>query len=82
MSKPQNKHDIKTDSENSKLNTYYRMLKVPENKGLKAYDEEKQYRLKHGKTVHLIDMKPRAIFRVMKMEIILFIFGLGFALGI
>jgi hypothetical protein len=79
MSKGQTKYDIKTDAENTGLSTYYKMLKIPENKGFKIYDEQKQYRLKHGKTVHLIDFRPRAIFREMKMEIILFIFGLGFA---
>lgn len=81
MSKPEIKSKQMMEKENDYMNQYSRFLKVPQNMGSKIYEEEIGNRIKYGRTQHKIDIRPHVFFGTMKFEIILLIFGFGFAIG-
>jgi hypothetical protein len=60
---------------------YHKFLKLPESKNKKYYQAMKEHRFKYGSTKHKIDLRPRVFFNVMKIEIILLLFGIGFAIS-
>jgi hypothetical protein len=61
---------------------YQKFLRLPESKNKKYYQAMKEHRFKFGTTKNKIDLRPRTFLSVMKVEIILLIFGVGFAISI
>jgi uncharacterized membrane protein len=60
---------------------YHKFLRLPESKNKKYYQAMKEHRFKFGTTKNKIDLRPRTFLSVMKVEIILLIFGIGFAIS-
>jgi hypothetical protein len=60
---------------------YHKFLKLPESRDRNYYKAMKEHRYRYGSTKHKIDLRPRVFFSVMKVEIILLIFGIGFAIS-
>ncbi len=58
-----------------------RFLKLPESKDRNYYKAMKEHRYRYGSTKHKIDLRPRTFIKTMKVEIILFLFGVGFAVS-
>lgn len=70
-----------SDYEAQSKEYYEKFMKLPDAKN-KTYSEAmKDARFKHGKKNFRIDMRPKVLWSNMKIEIILFIFGVGFALS-
>ena len=63
----------------SPKDNYLNFLKVPQPKTKNYYDEMKEHRIKYGYTKNRIDIRPRAFFSIMKIEVILLLFGVAFA---
>jgi hypothetical protein len=58
---------------------YLNFLKVPQPKTKNYYDEMKEHRIKYGYTKNRIDIRPRTFLSIMKIEVILLLFGVAFA---
>lgn len=66
-------------SELTPKDNYLNFLKVPQPKTKNYYDEMKEHRIKYGYTKNRIDLRPRAFLSIMKIEVILLLFGVAFA---
>jgi len=62
-------------------NFYERFLKLPESKNKKYNQAERDQRFKMGNDSFKMDFRPRKFFSIMKVEIILLTFGIGFAIS-
>jgi hypothetical protein len=71
----------KWDWEEDDKDFYHKFLRLPESKNKKYYQAMKEHRFKFGSTKNKIDLRPRTFLSVMKVEVILLIFGVGFALS-
>lgn len=80
MSKKGGQEIEKWDWEQNDREFYQKFLKLPESKNREAYKAMKEHRYKYGSTRHKIDLRPRVFFQTMKIEIIMLIFGVGFAI--
>ena len=60
---------------------YERFLKLPESKNKKYNQAERDQRFKMGDNNFKMDFRPRKFFSIMKVEIILLTFGIGFAIS-
>jgi len=60
---------------------YENFLKLPESKTKKHYQSIKDERFKLSDQGMKIDLRPRKFFSIMKVEIILLTFGVGFAIS-
>jgi hypothetical protein len=77
-----NKEDIENwDWAKNDREFYQKFLRLPESKSKKYYEAMREQRFKYGQSNHKLDLRPRKFFSIMKVEIILLIFGVGFAVS-
>jgi hypothetical protein len=70
-----------SDKITSGRDIHQKFLKLPESRSKKYYEEMKEHRMKYGMTKHKIDLRPRAFWGIMKVEIILLMFGVAFGIS-
>jgi hypothetical protein len=69
------------DWEKNDKEYYEKFLNLPEAQNKKYYEQMKEHRYRYGKTNQRIDMRPKVFFKTMKIELILLIFGVSFAIS-
>ncbi len=69
------------DSGKNDRKYYENFLKLPESKNKKYYQAMKEERFKLGDNHLKMDLRPRKFFSIMKVEIIILVFGIGFAIS-
>jgi hypothetical protein len=69
------------DWEQNDKEFYHKFLKLPESQDRKYYKAMKEHRFRNGYTKLKLDLRPRVFFNTMKVEIILLIFGISFAVS-
>lgn len=80
---PKNQNEYKQwDWEKNDREFYKKFYKLPEAQDKKYYNAMKEHRYNINGFNQKLDLRPRIFVKTMKVEIIIFLFGVGFAIGI